>query len=56
MGVHSNVIWINHSGHDFAPQESVARVRERVLCRPVAVKWYKGVQELWVTEHDCGQV
>lgn len=56
LGVHSNVIWINHSGHDFAPQESVARVRERVLCRPVAVKWYKGVQELWVTEHNCGQV
>lgn len=42
LGVHSNVIWINHSGHDFAPQESMARGRERVLCRPVAVKRHRG--------------
>ena len=42
LGVRSNVIWINHSGHGFAPQESMARGRERVLCRPVAVKRHRG--------------
>lgn len=42
LGVRSNVIWINHSGHDFAPQESMARGTKRVLCRPVAVKQDRG--------------
>ena len=42
LGVHSNMIWINHSGHDFAPQESMATGRKRVLFRPVAVRQDRG--------------